>query len=78
VPFGGAVQCRLQGVGIGHVDVASVDAFLGQQRRELAHGLLAEARRELNLRWSRRWFGGAAAHVGHEAIFPGRRWQPCG
>ena len=44
VPFDGAVECRLQGVQVGHVDVVDVDAFLGQQRRELAQSLLAQAR----------------------------------
>ena len=35
VPFDGAVQCLLQGAPVGRVDVVDVDAFLGQQRRQL-------------------------------------------
>ena len=38
--FDGAVQRRLQGVDVAHVDVVDVDAFLGEQRRELAQRFL--------------------------------------
>ena len=63
VPLDSAVQHRLQGGQVG-----DVDAFPGQQRRELAHCFLRRPWRELDLRQSRRWFRAAAAHVGYEAI----------
>jgi hypothetical protein len=63
MPSDGAVQRRLQGHQVG-----DVDAFLGRQRRELAQCFLRQPWRELDLRRSRRWFGAAAAHVGHEAM----------
>ena len=43
VPVDGVAKCLLQRVQVGHVDVADVDAFLGQQRCELAQQLIGHA-----------------------------------
>lgn len=50
------------------VQVVDVDAFLGEQRRELAQRFLRKPWLELDLRRTWWWFRAAPAHVGHAAI----------
>ena len=86
-PLDGAVQRGLQGLQVGDVDVADVDAFLGQQRRQLAQRFLRQAGLDLDLRRARaaaRGCGGACrpcAHLpsaGRLAAAVATSWQvPC-
>jgi hypothetical protein len=71
VPFDGPVERLLQGVRVGHVDVADVDAFLGEQRCQLVQQLVGHAGLELDLRRPCGRFGAAASHVWH-AVHCGR------
>jgi hypothetical protein len=49
VPLDRPVQRRLQGGQVGDVDVVEVDAFLGQQRRQLVQRLVGQPGRKPNL-----------------------------
>ena len=70
-PFDSAAECLLQRVRVGHVDVAGIDAFLGQQRCELAQQLIGHAGLDLDVRQpGRRRFGSAASHVWHAGHLP--------
>jgi hypothetical protein len=73
VPLDGAVERGLEGLQVGDVDVADVDAFFGQQRRQLAERFLGQAGLDLDLRRPGRRLGGAAAHVGHGSSSQRRR-----
>ena len=50
VPLDGAVHRRLEGLQVGDIDVVDVDAFLGQQGRQLAQRFLGQAGLDLDLR----------------------------
>jgi hypothetical protein len=70
VPLDRAAERLLQRVQVGDVDVIDVDAFLGQQRRQLLQQLVRHAGLELDLRRSGGWLGGTAAHVWHADHHP--------
>lgn len=67
-PFDRPGQRRLHGIGVGQVDVVDVDAFLGEQGRELAHRVLGEPGLPGHLRVHREWVGAASRRVGHLRI----------
>ncbi|MGD9530748.1 hypothetical protein [Pseudonocardia sp.] len=68
-----AVEGALQGLQVGHVEVAelaalvAVDALLGQQRRELAQHLARHSRLELDFRAGPGWLRAPPTHVRHGA-----------
>jgi hypothetical protein len=66
--FDRAVERVLQGVEVGDVDVVDVDAFFGQQWRQIAQHLVGEPRLELDLRHPWWWFRAAPTHVRHAPI----------
>ena len=69
-PLDRAVHRSLQGWQVGDVDVAGVDALLGQQRRQLAQQFLRHAGLDLDLREPGGGLRAAAAHVGDAPILP--------
>lgn len=64
-----AVKHTLQRLQIGDVDVVDIDAFLGQQGRQLTQRLVREPRSVLDLWHAWRWFGSVSTYVRHAPIF---------